>query len=351
MAKIIFLDSYYPQVFDSLPMSYDYQSRVKSLANLKFGTADYYSEAFRSYGWEVEDVVVNDQVGIGLLAKYQNSPTTPLNDYLLSLKPDVLYFQDLSLFDWTMAEEMREVFGTLIVSQHSCPWAGNTSIKNFDLVFTSFPHYIPRIQALGVRSEFLQIGFGGEYVPVKPKLYEDRSIEIGFVGGLGGGRTRGHWSSGTDLFEAVAEKFPSFKWWGYGVENVGQALRRAYQGPAWGQDMYSKLADMKICLNRHGEVAEGYTNNMRCFEATGMGCHLFTEQSKNLDSYFSSKEVTSYQNQADLLSKIKYALENPSQSASIAAEGRKATLSRHTYKQILRPVADTLRCIVDGRNK
>ena len=34
-----------------------------------------------------------------------------------------------------------------------------TLVRRFDLLLTSFPHYIEKFSAMGLDSEFLQIGF------------------------------------------------------------------------------------------------------------------------------------------------------------------------------------------------
>ena len=54
--------------------------------------------------------------------------------------------------------------------------------------------------------------------------------------------------------------------------------------------MYKVYGRSKIVINRHGEVAQGFANNMRMFEATGMGALLMTGQSPNLSDFFSEKE-------------------------------------------------------------
>ena len=42
----------------------------------------------------------------------------------------------------------------------------------------------------------------------------------------------------------------------------------------------------RIVVNRHIDVAEGYANNMRLYEATGMGALLITDRGRNLGELF-----------------------------------------------------------------
>ena len=337
MPKIVFLDTYYPQVFNKLPKAYSYEQRVEQLNSLLFGTSFFYSAAFKKMGWQAEDVVVND-------------PWFPSHDsafgWILASEPDVIYCQDLS---WLTDSDISIIKDQKIklVAQHSCPWAGNDRISKFDLIFSSFPHYLPRIQQLGPQAEFLPIAFGEQVLDYVEPI--SRDIDITFVGGVGGGAFgSGHWNKGTELLETVARSFGErFHWYGYGIGNLPHlsALRNCWRGEAWGIDQYKVYARSKIVINRHGEVAEGYTNNMRCFEATGMGALLLTEESKNLDYYFNKyTECLAYKDTADCVDWIENILsdyrneESPFAEAEpigIAAAGQARTLKDHTYTKRL----------------
>ena len=68
--------------------------------------------------------------------------------------------------------------------------------------------------------------------------------------------------------------------------------------------MYDILRRSKITFNRHIDVAETNANNMRMFEATGMGSLLITDKKDNLNDLFcENKEVISYCNKEDALEK------------------------------------------------
>ncbi len=170
----------------------------------------------------------------------------------------------------------------------------------------------------------------------------DRIHDVVFIGGVG---APGHWTSGMRTLHAVAEAIPTFKWWGYGAEHlpVNSALFQKYQGEAWGLDMYRIMLQSKIVLNRHGEVAEGYANNMRMFEATGCGAALLTEASKNLGTFFELAhgfhEVAPYASIDEAIETIKLLIKY---GAGLAARGQQRTLRDHTYAQRMKTVSDTL---------
>jgi spore maturation protein CgeB len=96
--------------------------------------------------------------------------------------------------------------------------------------------------------------------------------------------------------------------------------------------MYRVLARSRIVVNRHGDIAEGFANNMRLFEATGMGALLLTEEATNLGELFvPGQEVETYADADELVAKIRALLADEDRRAAIAAAGQRRTLDDHTY--------------------
>lgn len=337
MRTIAFVDTYYPDVLKANPPN-DLFTRSAQLAQLCFGTSNFYSEAFKKLRWGAADIVGND-FDAGNNSHY-------LTEFIVNSPIDVVYCQDLCFFSAQQITRFKAA-GKAVVGQISSKWPGDDIIKQFDVLFSSFPHYIPRFNSLGVRGEFLPIAFGEEVLNyVNPA---NRDIDISFVGGLGSPNNGGYWAQGTDLFEAVAKALPAFQWWGYFIGNLAAYpnLSRAYRGAAWGLDQYRIYARSKIVINRHGEVAEGYTNNMRCFEATGMGACLFTEASKNLSFYFNSlTQCVQYSTQKGLIEKLEYYLDNPHFAADAGYRGQTRTLREHTYTKRLAAIEPILRGLI-----
>lgn len=344
--KIAFIDTYYPPVL-AKAVNDSYRARLWDLLGRYFGTSFFYSEAFRVFGWDVLDIIANDDVGRQLWCKEMgidyNTNEVSVVDQLVIFEPDIVYCQDLNFFPAAMIRELKRKYGWRFVAQHSCPWAGDAQVRAFDLVFTSFPHYVGRIAALGVHAGFLPIAFGHQVLDHVEPIRRD--IKVSFVGGLNG--DRGHWSAGTEMMERIAEEVPGFKWWGYfiGDSSKHPALVKTYQGEAWGLDMYKVYARSEMVVNRHGEVAEGYSNNMRMFETTGCGALLLTEASKNLDTYFRpGVECLAYREPGELIDVINKALLwSPDLVAQIAEAGQARTMSEHTYERRLHAIEPILR--------
>ena len=63
-------------------------------------------------------------------------------------------------------------------------------------------------------------------------------------------------------------------------------IRRGYRGEAWGLEMYRLLHDARIVAQPAHRRGEGYANNMRLYEATGVGSLLLTDAKDNLAELF-----------------------------------------------------------------
>ena len=110
--------------------------------------------------------------------------------------------------------------------------------------------------------------------------------------------------------------------------------------------MYKVLADSKIAINRHGEVAGGYAVNFRLFEATGMGALLLTESALNIKDLFEPEiEVLTYSSIPDAVEKIQQVLANPSKYEKVANAGKERTQLNHTYKERVLVIEQALNMI------
>ncbi len=135
--------------------------------------------------------------------------------------------------------------------------------------------------------------------------------------------------SRTKLLEHLARQV-DLKVWGPSI-GENSPLRQIYQGQAWGTDMYRILRQSKIVVNHHGDVPP-YANNMRLFEATGMGALLITDWKENLRELFEPEvEVVPFRTDEECANRVRYYLEHDGEREAIAAAGQRRTLRDHTY--------------------
>jgi hypothetical protein len=366
--RIAVVDTYYPAFVadhyrrrpELRRASYDEQ--LAALFARSFGTSDAYSHYLTELGHEAVELPVNclelqaawaREHGHGSLLKAAASLPTRLgvaarsrflhrvaNAQLEELDPDVVYLQDL----WFFRREELDAFradGRLVVGQIASPAPGPELLRGFDLITTSFPHFVPRFREAGIDAEYLKIAFDERVLErlraegVDPSPGAERPHRVAFVGGL----DPSVHGEGVALLERLVRQVP-LELWGYGVP---PGLAGHHHGEAWGLQMYEVLARSRISLNRHIDVAEGYANNMRLFESTGVGALLLTEAAPNLSDLFApGEEVVAYEDEDDLVEKLEHYLANDDERAAIAAAGQRRTLSQHTYRRLMPELAAML---------
>src|ERR1700752_4408715 len=121
-----------------------------------------------------------------------------------------------------------------------------------------------------------------------------------------------HHNARIRLLESLC-RCPDIKIYGKGVDGLPKdsLIRQRYQGEAWGVDMYQILFNLKITVNHHIGMAESYANNLRLFEATGVGTLLVTDWKQNLQEMFEpGKEVVCYRTAEECAEMIQYYLEH-----------------------------------------
>jgi spore maturation protein CgeB len=240
-------------------------------------------------------------------------------------QPDIIYMQDLSILDPETLKELKK-YCRLLVGQIASPAPPKEYLKCFDLIITSFPHFVDKFRKLNIKSEYQKLAFEPRVLERVKK--QERIYDVAFVGSF----TPYH-SAGTKVLEEVAKHVPVHVW-GQGIEYLSplSPLRKNYHGEAWGLQMYKVLAQSKIVINRHISVSDDYANNMRLYEATGMGAMLITDKKKNLNEIFDvNEEIVDYKDANELINKLNYYLKNDQERKKIARFGQRRTLRDHVY--------------------
>ena len=333
----------------------NFEEQRQSLLNQVFGTADFYSRHLQALGHDAQDLIVNcttlqktwaqeHDVRYSALALKlpQRLLRLPMLRFWLSalpglveiaveqvkaMRPDVLYCQDLWFLSPQKLVELRP-YVKLIVGQIASPLPPERYLRAYDLIITSFPHFVPRLQAMGIASEYFRIGFDTRVLELLGTVVHD--IEASFVGGISR-----HHGNALPMLEYLARTTP-IEFFGYGAGGLSRTspIVRRHHGEVWGLDMYRVLARSRVTLNRHINVAENYANNMRLYEATGVGSLLITDHKDNLGELFEiGKEVVAYSNLKEAAEMILYYTAHPEEARVIARAGQERTLKEHTYQR------------------
>jgi len=374
--RIVVVDSYYPaflaEHYASSPGLHHrpYEEQLESLLAECFGTSDAYSRHLSALGCDAVETIANceplqlrwahehgrERRLLKRVSDVVHGRAAHVARFLLlrriaieqirTYQPDVVYMQDPAFFGASDLRVLRR-HCRLLVGQIASALPGWRRLRAFDLITTSFPHYVDKLRTEGIEAEYFRIGFDER---VLARLRErginsdpagDRTHAVSFVGGL----DPGVHGAGTRLLERLADEV-EIDIWGYRAEALppDSPILRRYRGRAWGLQMYEVLARSKIALNRHIDAADGYANNMRLYEATGVGALLLTESRKNLKDLFApGQEVVAYEDADDLVEKIGRYLQDDVNRCRIAAAGQARTTSEHTYKHRIEELVTLLR--------
>src|SRR5262249_35548450 len=207
---------------------------------------------------------------------------------------------------------------------------------------SSFPPTIDWLRARGVRAELNRLAFDPRVAALVPET--TRVIRVSFAGSF----LPVH-QSRLELIETVAEAVADLAVHGsYNAAlSPSSTLARNIKPALWGRDMYALLRRSMITLNHHGDVPP-FANNMRLYEATGMGCLLVTDYKDNLSEMFEpDHEVIAYRDATECVDKVLFYLDDRNQSTSenIARAGQQRTLREHTYKVRMRRLVELIRTI------
>jgi hypothetical protein len=368
--RIVIVDTYYPKFVKSL-YSHDpglrsapYREQLSALLSARFGTSDFYSRHLTELGQEASDIVANaapaqktwardnrvahSSLAIGISHRFFRLPligpwlsTLPgLAEIAIAqleeIKPDVLYCQDLSFFPPSAIARLRNSV-RLVVGQNASPLPPDAFVKSFDLILTSFPHVVPRLRERGTSAEYFRIGFDAGILDQLGPVQKE--VGASFVGGISR-----HHGQAVPTLEYLADNTP-IEFFGYGANKLPlrSPIRRRHHGEVWGLDMYRALARSKVTLNRHINVAENNANNMRLYEATGVGTMLITDMKDNLHELFEiGKEVVAYSSPQEAAELIRYYLAHEEEAQAIARAGQARTLREHTYEARMRELVPIL---------
>ena len=356
--RILIVDIYYEAFLHSFYEKHPdlpcrlYSEQQQALMAEGFGTADFYSRSLNLLGHEATEVVANCeplqrrwaqenglaldealQWSLALRRKFVPWPhRKPREDWFYTIlaaqvkqyKPDVLYIHDMNYLSARFVREIKP-YVRLTVGQIACPILPGRDFREYDLIISSFPHFVEQFQQAGRQSEYLKIGFEAGLLS---GLKSAGSWPVSFVGGLSADH-----SERIGILETVAAEQP-VDFWGYGdgALRPSSPLRANYHGQAWGREMYEILHGSQITLNHHINVAGEYANNCRLFEATGSGAMLVTDWKKNLSEMLEpGKEVAAYRSPEECREMIIYYLSHEEERKTIAEAGQKRTLREHTY--------------------
>ena len=246
---------------------------------------------------------------------------------IADFRPTVLYNHDPGGIS---ADWLRSVIpvNCALVAQIASPREPSVNWAAYDLVISSLPNFVAAFRHEGVAAEYMPLAFEPSVLHGLGPVARD--VPLSFVGSLSpahGERLR--------FLETIAAQ-SNVAVWGDGAERLApdSPLVPRHHDAVWGAEMFRILARSQVTLNKHIDISEGYANNMRLFEATGMGACLLTDWKQNLHELFEpGKEVLAYRSSEECLDLIRYYEAHATEREAIARAGQERCLRDHNYQR------------------
>lgn len=343
-----------------------YKTQMNAFNESLFGVSNFYSKNLSQYGHDAIDIHFNNlnlqeawlkEKGLvipnspewqfrlhhGIIPWFSRSNRKQLYDILERqieyYQPDIVLNQAMDGINSSFLRKNKPNIG-LLVGQHASPLNKyfDGDLSAYDLVISSLPNCINFFKKKGIPSELHKLAFD-PYVLQRIDTNNQPNYPVSFVGGL----SMSH-SKRIHLLEYLC-KYRDIKIWGQGIESVSDdsLIKSKYVGQSWGVGMYNILSHSKITLNCHINMAENYANNLRLYEATGVGTLLLTDWKENICDIFEvGKEIVTYRTPEECNELIGYFLENEDERQKIAVAGQKRTLNDHNYSKRMQEFLDII---------
>jgi len=245
-------------------------------------------------------------------------------------KPDVLINFAMDSIPGSSLFAVKEQGGLLVGWGEPPALLAKRNWRDYDLVLAPSEGVVDIFRSMGVKADLLRYAFEPRVSSETPQELV-KPVPVSFVGSI----WKTH-AARSQLLEMLCTKLGQDMFiWSPGIDDsTPVSIRQRYQGASWGADVFKKLSASKVTVNCHIDIAGSFADNMRLFEATGVGCMLITDWKENLHRIFEiGKEVVAYRTPEECTELIQYYLTHDQERQVIARAGQERTLRDHTYYQ------------------
>lgn len=245
-------------------------------------------------------------------------------------KPDVLVNLCPNSIDCDFMKRIRADVRLLLGQYAATPLPDKEDWSVYDLLLSSFPPQVDWMRSKGVHAELFRLAF-------EPRVLEavsacPRTIPVSFVGSF-----QAVHESRTALIETLCVRYDVQVWTSdTSCLSADSPIRRRIRGEAFGVEMYRILRSSQITINHHGSIPP-FANNLRLYEATGVGTCLLTDWKANLDEMFEpDREVLAYRSADECMALLQRYLDDETARGQVALAGQQRTLAEHTFDRRMR---------------
>lgn len=240
---------------------------------------------------------------------------------LREFKPDVVLLQDHFFFSGKDLRKLGKLSATVVL-QCAVELPPDEHLRFFDALVTTNWRNARVAAGLGLPVHLTRHAFDLRNLEF---LADERDLDVTIA-----------WTHASpngyesELIRHLGQAGLNFKYFSSGAVSDDDAPG-AYGGPVWGIEYHRILARSKVVVNRHSNHASN-ANNLRMFEATGMGAALLTDDMPGVSDLFEiGNEVFTYSSPDELVGQIEFLLGHPASRVRSASQAQERTLTEHNY--------------------
>ena len=378
-----------------------YAVQYRALMDDCFGWADFWTHALSNLGYEVWEPVGNAEPQQKAWAREQgvrydegNWLTAITAAQVKHFRPDVLFVNDYFTYTREFLDYLRSECPSirLVVGWCGAPYRDASVFGAYDVVLSNIPSLVEHFRGQGHCSEHMRHAFEPR---VLDKIHRDSQeiVPLSFIGsifrgnGLHNERERlltylaqnsclQIWSDiqAPPLEEyrrlverknkfVTARRLKSLRGGGSLIKMLPQfrdylnesdepdissyidiEIAKKTNPGLYGLAMYQMLHDSMVTFNNHIDISSDSANNMRLYEATGVGACLLTDRKENLvDIFEPDVEVVTYCSAKEAAAKARYLLAHDGERRRIAEAGQRRTLRDHTISSRARQLEEIVK--------
>lgn len=244
-------------------------------------------------------------------------------DAIVSMLPDsvgfYLWIDPAGRYFPTGIESLAIPTACYLIDVHLGHWRA-AAARFFDVVFVAQKDYLPTLRRAVGHDQVYWLPLAAA-PDVHGDLRLDRIYDVGFVGNIAQAHRQ---TARQRRLALLAARF-----------NTNDFYR--HYSPAQVGEVYSQS---KIVFNT--SIAGDVT--MRIFEGAAAGALVLTDVVQNgfAELFEPGAEVVVYQDDDDLLAKVRYYLDHPQEREAIARAGQARTLAQHTYRHRVQQILEIM---------
>lgn len=392
--KLVRIDTLYPAYIENLYVKYNtldtlaYDAQLAAIFADFFAWSNSFTRAYSQLGHECIEIILNAPALQKEWAKENGAPVFydgSIFDVTLAqvekFKPDVVFLCDYTLITKSWIGELRRRCPTIkvVVGWCGAPFSDPEVFKGFDYILSDTPEIVETLIQMGHQAFEFKHGFDERILThFNGADIETKSIPFSFAGSIA--RNSKYHLKREQLLIYLAEHSPLEIFAGKSLSlneyatffsktvlydfcqllknyeypkkilNKNARLRKLSlqsEGPkmrlhpslnqrsraaVFGLDFCKVIAESLVTLNCHIDISPRTANNIRLYEATGIGTCLLTDWKENLSDIFEpDSEVVVYRTQEECLEKANWLVANPIKAREIGLAGQRRTLKCHNW--------------------